>query len=407
MKKWVLPLHIFLFTTLLLPATAQKLPPGSLLGKSVAKSAVLRPPKGTIASITAGLTDKQLEQVILKLQQQNAALERQIALQQTLSSQSYQAAHKALFRALASDHSTTSLSGTLFKTTYNGQEEVFGVVPMHVLRQENSDSGYLPRQFTAGIFTGHTVTFIPAQVVQLSSSKTADVALVKFREEDQALLEPLTLHTQPLQFPQQAYAQGFARNLVTHQAFQLIGTTSTGVLTAQIPAAYEGERAGFCGSPVVGEDQQLLGIHIGSRYVENFPQEDTFFSAFQLNRPQITQGDIGYMAPASFLEQLVDTYHHPDLRPVEVVLGGQTITHLAVNEYVSRIELLGKASQVLWSKDTNLKVSWSAANAVLRLRSDIAYIKLYIGRTHAVSDNTDWFVKDQDAVRTVLYPYFK
>ncbi len=363
----------------------------------------LRPTQGPFASLTAGLSDKQLNQMILKLQRENAALERQIAQQKAAQEKAYSVARKAVFRALGPQQDAMTLSGTLVKTSYNGQEEIYGVVPMHVLRNEDHVPGTLSYKFTAGVFTDTTVKFIPAWVVQLSSSKTGDVALVKFRKEDEKLLSPLALNMQEPTFPQQAYAQGFARNLLARQTFQLIGTTTTGLLTAQIPAAYEGDRAGFCGSPVVNEQGTLNGIHVGSRYACADPATEAFFNAFRLNAPNVPEGDIGYVTPASFVQNLVTAYHEPNAKPIVVRLAGHEIARLAINEYVSRIELLGNDHQQLWTKDTDFKVSFSAAEAVLRLRNDIRYIKLAIGRTHWVKDEKGWRIENTPAVSSVVY----
>lgn len=393
---------LFCFICLVMPgpyAFGQKTPkPGKAL------RAVLRPQKGPIASLTQGMTDRQLKQMILKLQRENAATERALAAQKATQEKAYSVARKAVFRALGPQLEATTLSGTLFKVNYDGQEEIFGVIPMHVLRDITMERGMLSYKFTAGVFTDTTVKFIPAWVVQLSSSKMGDLALVKFRKQDEALLSPLALSTQAPQFPQQVYAQGFAHNLLARQAFQLLGTTSTGILTAQLPAAYYGDRAGFCGSPVVGEDQRLYGIHVGSEYVENLPEEERFFKAFHLNRPVLEKGDIGYVAPVSFLQKLVMAYHEPKLKPFSVTLAGHQITELAVNEYVSRIELLDHHQQPVWSKEMDYKVTFSAAETVLRLRADeIAFIRLEIGRSHWQKDEKGWHVANTPGVRSVLY----
>ena len=369
-----------------------------------ALTALLRPTKGQVASITAGLTDAQLEQVFLKLQAENAALECQLAAQRNTRQHVLEVSRPAVFRVLSSKHSDISFSGTLFKTTYQGKEEIFGVVPMHVLRTIDGVKGTLSYKFTAGVFTQTGIQFLPAYIVQISSSKTGDVALVKFRTEDEKKLSPLPLDPAEPVFPQQAYGQGFANNLLSHQSFELVGKTSNNVLLAQIPAANRGERAGFCGSPVVNAQAQLTGIHVGSRYEPQDPAQRAFFNAFQLSNPSLEQGDVGYVTPVSFLEKLVETYHHPSAKPFAVLLAGQEITRLGAQEYVSGIEILDKDERILWQKNTQFKVSYSAVETVLRLRPDAAYVRLYIGQTRWVHNEKGWHIEDTDRVSSVLYP---
>ncbi len=374
--------------------------------KSVEKAltALLRPTKGKVASITAGLTDEQLERIVKKLQAENAALERQIAAQHSARENALQVSRPAVFRALGAKPHTQSFSGTIFKTTYQGKEEVFGVVPMHLLRNQDFVQGTLSYKFTAGVLTPQGMRYLPVWVVQISSYKTGDVALVKFRQEDEALLSPLTLSRQDPNFPQHAYGQGYANNLLTHQAFQLVGKTSNETLIAQIPAAQVGERAGFCGSPVVNEQAQLTGIHVGSSYEAQDPVKKNFFAAFQLSPAPIEGGDVGYVTPVSYLEKLVTSYHQPAAKLFPVVIGGHEIIRLKANEYVSRIELLDKDEHVIWKKEMNIKVSYSAAETVLRLRPDTAYVRLHLGHSHWMKNQKGWYIENTDHVSSVLYP---
>ena len=374
--------------------------------KSVGKAltALLRPTKGKVASITAGLTDKQLAQIIEKLQAENAALERQIATQHTVREKALAASRPAVFRALGAKPYVQSFSGTIFKTIYQGKEEIFGAVPMHLLRSQDFVPGALSYKFTAGVSTPSGIRYVPAWVVQISSSKTGDVALVKFREEDESLLSPLTLSPNEPTFPQQAYGQGYANNLLSYQAFQLVGKTSSNVLIAQIPSARLGERAGFCGSPVVDEQANLAGIHVGSSYEPQDPVKKNFFAVFNLSPVKIENGDVGYVTPVSYLEQLVASYHQPTAKLFPVILAGHKITHLKANEYVSRMEFLDKNETVIWRKHTNEKVSYTAAETVLRLYSQTAYIRLYIGRSHWVKNEKGWYIDNTDNVSSILYP---
>lgn len=368
------------------------------------KRIVENPQAGNITRLTQHMSTGQLESVLANLQRENAALERQIARQQVLQQEVFAASKPAVFRTFSPGNaSRQSLSGTIFKTRYNGQEEVYGLVPMHVLRGEDLVAGMISYKFTAGVQTPQGIKMIPAWVVQLSSSKTADVALVKFRKEDEALLSPVELSLQEPQFPQQVFSQGFARGILAQQSFQLTGKTSAGILTAQIPAAYQGDRAGLCGSPVVDEHTRLTGIHVGSEYVANAPQEDALLSAFRLNRPSAGEGDIGFVAPASFIQGLVQAYHDPHAKPQEVRLFGREVTRLAVNEYISRIEVLDEQENVVWFKETDYKTSFSALETVLRLLPGAVYVRLYVGRSHWQKKDHQWYVENTDDISSLLY----
>ena len=371
--------------------------------QSLIKSIVETP--AHTAQLTKNLTDRQLSTLLTKMEQQNAALERQIAAQQKLQANVLSQSRASVFRVIPSKNPTQhSLSGSLFKTTYQGQEEIYGAVPMHILRDAAVEAGMISYKFTAAVQTPQGIQAIPAWVVQLSSSTTGDLALVKFRKEDEPLLSALPLSTQANTFPQQVYSVGYARSILTEQAFQLVGTTSGGILTAQIPAAYHGERAGYCGSPIVNEQSQLAGVHIGSEYLSEQNSVDELRNAFRLHRPKVKKGDVGYVAPASFLQELVNAYHKPSSKPLAVRLGGYEITHLSINEYVSEIELLDKDLKQLWHKQIDYKVSYSAAEVALRFQPQVAYVRVHIGRSHWVKNEKGWYVENTPNMSSVLYP---
>ena len=369
------------------------------------KRLVANPQASNVARLTQHMSTGQLESVLANLQRENAALERQIVRQQVLQQEVFAASKPAVFRTFSPGYADKqSLSGTIFKTRYNGQEEIYGLIPMHVLRDEDVVAGMLSYKFTAGVQTPQGVKMIPAWVVHLSSSKTADVALVKFRKEDEALLSPVELSLEEPQFPQQAFSQGFARGILSQQSFQLTGTTSCGILTAQIPAANKGDRTGFCGSPVLDEHAQLAGMHVGSEYVANATQEDAFLAAFQLNRPPAGEGDIGFVAPASFIRGLVESYHNPHAKVQVVRLFGREVTRLAVNEYISRMEVLDEQGNVVWFKETDYKTSFSALETVVHLLPGAVSVRLYVGRSHWQKKDDKWYVKNTDDISSLLYP---
>ena len=232
------------------------------------------------------LSDKQLSTLIRTLEQANASLVKKNLQERKRQENVFKTARPALLRVL-SGQEMHSLSGTLFKTKHQGKTEVFGAVPMHVLKHAQEVPGTVSKQFSVAVETPQGTKIVPVEVVQLSSTKTVDVALIKFRPQDEALLSPLELGKETTSFPTQVYAQGFARSILSQQSFSLIGNTSIGIYLAQIPSTARGERAGFCGSPVLTKQATLAGIHIGSSYLEQQdPQQRAFFAAFQLTPPR-------------------------------------------------------------------------------------------------------------------------
>ena len=295
---------------------------------------------------------------VAKLEQENARLQTQLAQQNQLQARIFDHTQRAIFRALPTTQGpVNSFTGTVFQTEHNGKKEIFGVIAAHTLQDWSNNPALVSKHFTALVVKDGEPVEISAQVVQVSSPSMANLALIKFRPEDESLFDPMELTEQDLAVPMQVYSQGYACNLLSRQAFQITAKTSTGVGTGHIPAARKGDRAGFCGSPLVNEQEKLAGIHIGSSY----------------------ETSTGYMAPAALLRELVENYHNKDATPVIINLAGKKIAQMPVNGYIKRIDFLDKNRQVVWHQDTSFKFSLRSAEEEIARRNDVAFIRIWVG----------------------------
>lgn len=343
---------------------------------------------------------QQLRVLLNKIQQENQRLRIQNAQTRSFQTQLFQTIRPSIFRALPSDQKiVNSYTGAIFQTEYEGKPEIYGVISMHALKDTPQAGGHLSQQFMALVEKEGDFVLIPAEVVQLSSSKMADVALVQFRPEDQKTLTPLVLENPDVPPTRQVYSAGYACNLFTRQSFPIAGNTSTGLLKTMIPAAHQGERSGFCGSPLVNEQAQLTAIHIGSNYGKA-PTLD-----FAAGNPGVITpvgADTGYATPAVYLQGLVEAYHHPDKPFWPLTFNGQEITRLTAQEYVVHAELLDKQQHVLWKADTNLKMTLHPLQVAFQTFPQARFVRLVIGKTHWKNDETEWVVVDDDTMHRVV-----
>lgn len=343
---------------------------------------------------------KQLQQVLTYIQQENLRLRIQNEQTRTFQTQLFQTVRPAVFRALPPKEqgAASTYTGTVFQTEYNGQPEIYGAIAMHTLKDTPHIKGLLSYKFTALVETEGRFKTIPAWVVQLSSSKMGDVALVKFRAEDQALLTPLLLAQEEPAADQPVYVAGYARNLFTRQALRADGHTSTGLLRTRIAAAQEGDRAGFCGSPLVNSQAELTAIHIGGTYQHLSSQAAVTDEGLPRN-----PGDTGYAVPAHFLRSLVEAYHAPDKPVWPVVLHGVEITRLSSQEYIARTELLDANQHLLWQADTDVKMTLRPLETALSSFKEAKFIRLVIGKTHWQNENREWVVTNDDTPQRVVW----
>ena len=241
------------------------------------------------------------------------------------------------------------ISGTVFKTTYDGQEEIFGVIPMHALGNAFTWQETVGASFTADLFDPTTRRFIsvPAEIVQISTPEFLDAALVKFRPQDEKLLHPLSLNTQMPTWHSVVSSQGFAARQAVYIPQRRVIKTEPFTLQTTIPFPRD-QRRGLCGGPVVDQDGRLVGIHNGSSYIgEN--------EAY----------DKGYVTPAWILERLVQAYKNEGKAKIPLRINDVTLIELNVDEYISNVVLRGSDESVVEFYTVDYKFSYQHLEQML------------------------------------------
>ena len=169
---------------------------------------------------------------------------------------------RSVFRARSlGEQSEVTFSGVAFKTTYLGQEEMFGVVAAHALSPEPGTS-LLGSEFTAEVFGEGGFITVPAKLVQVSAISTLDLALIKFRPEDEKLFTPLALAKQEVSADERIIGLGFGQGKWVFSKRSFLAKTPFSIRTSfTVPWV---DRGGLCGSAVLNAKHELLGIHTGS-----------------------------------------------------------------------------------------------------------------------------------------------
>ncbi|MBR4355976.1 MAG: trypsin-like peptidase domain-containing protein [Elusimicrobiaceae bacterium] len=280
---------------------------------------------------------------------------------------------KSVFRAFPKGNPNGLIfSGFVFKTTHNGQEEIFGVIAQHAASSQN-DFGTLGKTFTARITQGNNTIDIPAEIVKMTSPSMLDIALVKFRPEDEPLLIPLTLAKQDPSLEEPLQVVGFGNGQLSRLTDSPLREKS--MISLRFPMT--GERwdwPGLCGSPVLNNAGEVVGTFTGVARKPLSPQA---------NPPQTgltTSSDkppfIGYATKNSYLQTLVSAFH----REIEgstfpLILGGEKIVELEEDEFVAIVILRNEDEQILFKKDIQKKFPYST---VMERLPNARYIELYI-----------------------------
>ena len=270
---------------------------------------------------------------------------------------------KSVFRAFPQGKTDGhAMSGFIFKTTYQGQEEIFGVIAQHAMPAWNNHSKIGP-SFTARVMQGNEVVDIPAQVVQLSAPVMTDIALVKFRPEDEKLLTPLTLAKREPALNEPLSLIGFGTEKLTLITDSPLSEKS--MLNLRYPMAGDPEKwPGLCGSPVLNAEGEVVGTVTGSTRLASDP---TYYT--------------GYATRNLYLQTLVNAYHgdiEKATYPLEI--NGEKIVDLHTDEFVSQVILRDENRKIIFRKNIYNKFPYST---IMGHWPKTRYIEMYI-------DNVLW-----------------
>ena len=266
-----------------------------------------------------------------------------------------------------------AMSGFVFKTTYQGKEEIFGVIAQHAMPTWNGH-GKLGQTFTARVLNNGKETDIPAKVVQLSAPSMPDIALVKFRPQDENLLTPLTLAKKEPAQNELLHVIGFGTEqltLITDSPFLKKSLFNLRFSMTGDPYVWPG----LCGSPVLNEAGEVVGTMTGAVHAKTSILVHTDIAG-ETTLTEKTTGDIGYATRNLYLQTLVDAYHGDvEKASFPLILNGEKIIDLRTDEFVSLIILRDENSKTIFKKAIQSKFPLSTITKPL---PNARYIELYI-----------------------------
>ena len=250
-----------------------------------------------------------------------------------------------------------ALSGFIFKATYRGKEEIFGVIAQHAMPAYNSH-GRIGMVFTARVMQNDQVVDIPAAIVGMTSLSMPDLALVKFLPEDEKLLTPLVL-------AEEDPTQNDLLQFVGFGDEQLSFLTDTplqekSLFSLRFPM--EGDPyswPGICGSPVLNEAGEVVGTVTG--FVRKKPDPDHY---------------TGFATRNLYLRALVYAYHGDiEKASFPFILGEQKIVDLRPDEFISLITFKDENGKTIFRKAIHDKFPYST---VIENLPNARYVELYI-----------------------------
>lgn len=332
--------------------------------KKAVKAGASSAKKSSVKSVRSSAVElKALEEQVAALRAKNNSLQQQINRLKQVDRLG-----GATFRAVEKDDPhTASFSGTVFKTTYNGKEEIFGVVAAHTIAPNAMHLAQsLHKNFSVIMFVDGERKVFPVEVVQISAPSMLDMVLVKFRPQDEKFLNPLSVQTQVTK-GEPLYSHGYASGEETEVPRKILAQSYLSFRTTiPIPRSI---RPGYCGSPVLNARHELVGIHTGSVYDKAG-----------------ASCDVGYAMSAKFLDVLVRAYHNGGQATFPLEVAGHTLANMNVDEYVASISIYDEKMRQLWLKNFDSKFSQSKVEYAIKGLAQARYVMVTTRRAYWKED---------------------
>ncbi len=273
---------------------------------------------------------------------------------------------RSTFRAVAKPSSTGFFSGSVIQME---DGEIFGVIAAHVAKNDLCNP--LAQNFIAQVLTPEGWLSIPAEIVQISAPSMLDLALVKFRPEDEKLFEPLELADEKPSAGQFVLTQGFGQGHEIYLADRPLLATDTPFLLAKTPVPLD-DRIGMCGSVITNLHHEVVGTYTGS--------------VCSLS------GDESFAAPVSFLRALVAAYRGENYT-FPFILHGQTILSLDVDEYISEVRLADAFDRQQAYLRFPRKLSYSSLSRTI-LDKNPRYLNFIVRKVHWTGRKSRRFLEE-------------
>lgn len=246
-------------------------------------------------------------------------------------------------------------SGFVFQTNYQGKQEVFGFISAHITPVSLAKG----EKFDVVFSNGKKPLIVRAELLLRGNAFRLDAALIRFEPtaEFLAFVKPLTLNERRVVPWATLSSAGYARRDPSLAPNRKVKILNPSLITTTYTLERH-KRAGFCGSPLLNPQGEVVGLHCGS-LTEDFPQ----------NKPAVLPPGqhvwpvnnysqrVSFAVPARLLGDLVRAYHQGGSFKRPILWDTLTVAEVDVNEYIENITVFYS------NQDNNLQAHpfWLAA----------------------------------------------
>lgn len=199
------------------------------------------------------------------------------------------------------------IQGTAFvlEEHYQGKKYLWGVTATHYLYQKPAANLPYYRKSVRVSFEAQ------------SSAGMGDISLFPLPPQLAEQITPLQLSQQTPRIGDELFSVGFFDKDIQMEEHRLVQEITPSRMITSLQVDPEIKREGACGSPVLNQQQEVVGLHVGSSL----------------------QKQIGYVIPAEYIRRTLAAYHQSEMTTQSLLYKGIKLGEISINESIYSVKL--------------------------------------------------------------------
>ncbi len=227
-----------------------------------------------------------------------------------------------------------SATAFVFKTRYNGREEIWAVTAGHIAKGMGD-------RFNLIFYGNNKRIVVPGHAVQYGPNMLSDIALIQLPSDLPPEIIPLPLAQAPA-CPGEAFiSAGYSGNRFVYTGVQNLQKDNMRFLRTSFHVS-TGSRAGLCGAPLLNAAGEAVGIHCGS----------------------VWNKETGYATSVALLPYLLHAQHEGTAE-LPIVANGKILGNIKTTEHIHSLEGLDEQGNAISFYQTENRLPQSTITSFL------------------------------------------
>lgn len=229
-------------------------------------------------------------------------------------------------------------SGFVFQTQYQGKDEIYGLISAHI----TPPSMQKGEKFEVVFNTGKKPLIVQAELLLRGSSFRLDASLIRLTPTPEflAFVKPFVLNERKVVPWATLSSVGYARREASYAPNRKVRVLNPSLITTTYTLQRH-QRAGFCGSPLLNNQGEVVGLHCGSLTEEAWQNKPAILPEGQKIWPiNYHSQRVSFAVPSLLLGDLVRAYHQGGSFKRPILWDSITVAEVDINEHIESITIM-------------------------------------------------------------------